>query len=199
MWTFEENYKMNDKNTQNSRHSKINSYLRWNASGNWVIIIFIGQKPCARIISIILHSCLHFSRAINLKSVRKNAIWLKIFWYKVFVHWKLKLLNFLVGSVLITCLFLSKCFNFFIVTIKFIFKYLDPGQKIKNNLLRWRFLYKVIWPASDQMDRILSSQKTARGVGVGGEGRFPHSPPLPSFCLFPLCSPFRSTLDYLDA
>ena len=31
------------------------------------------------------------------KSVKKNVI--KIFWYKVFVHWKLKLLNFLMDSV----------------------------------------------------------------------------------------------------
>ena len=53
MRTFEENYKMKDKNTQYSRHSKTNSYLRWNPLGNWVIIIFIGQKPCVRIISII--------------------------------------------------------------------------------------------------------------------------------------------------
>ena len=31
----------------------------------------------------------------------KNAIFFNLFWYKVFVHWKLKLLNFLVDSVLI--------------------------------------------------------------------------------------------------
>ena len=36
-----------------------------------------------------------------LKSVKKNAIWILIFWYKVFAHWKLKLLNFLKDSVLI--------------------------------------------------------------------------------------------------
>ena len=35
-----------------------------------------------------------------LKSVKKNAIWLKIFLYKVFVYWKLKSLNFLMDSVL---------------------------------------------------------------------------------------------------
>ena len=35
------------------------------------------------------------------KNVKKNAIFFKLFWYKVFVHWKLKLLNFLVDSVLI--------------------------------------------------------------------------------------------------
>ena len=29
-----------------------------------------------------------------------NAIFFKLFWYKVFVHWELKLLNFLVDSVL---------------------------------------------------------------------------------------------------
>ena len=38
-----------------------------------------------------------------LKSVKKNAIWLKIFLYKVFVHWKLKSLNFLMDSILNYC------------------------------------------------------------------------------------------------
>ena len=35
-----------------------------------------------------------------LKNVKKNAIFFKLFWYKVFVLWKLKLLNFLMDSVL---------------------------------------------------------------------------------------------------
>ena len=90
-----------------------------------------------------MHSYLHFSRALNLKSAQKNAIWLKIFWYEVFVHWKLKLLNLLVVPVLITCLFLSKCFNFFIVTIKFIFKCLDPGQKIKKNKTNYNDVFYI--------------------------------------------------------
>ena len=38
-----------------------------------------------------------------MKNVKKNAIFFKLFWYKVFVHWKLKLLNFLVDSVLLYC------------------------------------------------------------------------------------------------
>ena len=33
----------------------------------------------------------------KLKNVKKNAIFFKLLWYKVFVHWKLKLLNFLVS------------------------------------------------------------------------------------------------------
>ena len=37
--------------------------LRRNPPGNWVILIFSGQKPCIRIIQTILHSFLHFSRA----------------------------------------------------------------------------------------------------------------------------------------
>ena len=37
---------------------------------------------------------------LSLKSVKKSAIWLKIFWYKGFVHWELKLLNFLINCVL---------------------------------------------------------------------------------------------------
>ena len=35
-----------------------------------------------------------------LKNVKKNATFVKLFWYKVFPHWKLKLLSFLVDSVL---------------------------------------------------------------------------------------------------
>ena len=35
------------------------------------------------------------------KNVKKNALFFKLFWYKVLVHWKLKLLNFLEDSVLI--------------------------------------------------------------------------------------------------
>ena len=35
------------------------------------------------------------------KNVKKNAIFFKLFWYKVFLYWKLKLLNFpMVDSVL---------------------------------------------------------------------------------------------------
>ena len=40
--------------------------LKRNPSGNWVILIFSGQKPCTRIIQTILHSFLHFSRAIDI-------------------------------------------------------------------------------------------------------------------------------------
>ena len=35
-----------------------------------------------------------------LKNVKKNAIFFKSFWHKDFVYWKLKLINFLVDSVL---------------------------------------------------------------------------------------------------
>ena len=43
---------------------------------------------------------LYICTSIALEKCKKNAIWLKIFWYKVFVHWKLKLLNFLMDCVL---------------------------------------------------------------------------------------------------
>ena len=35
-----------------------------------------------------------------LKNLKKNAIFFKLFWYSGFVHWKLKLLNFLVDSII---------------------------------------------------------------------------------------------------
>ena len=34
---------------------------------------------------------------------KKIAILFKFFWYKVFVHWKLKLLNFLMDIIVLTC------------------------------------------------------------------------------------------------
>ena len=52
----------------------------------------------------------------------KNAMWFKSFWYKVFVHWKLKLLNFLMDSVL-TCLVLSKEIYVFFITLQEYFVY----------------------------------------------------------------------------
>ena len=45
------------------------------------------------------------------KMFKKNAIIFKLFWYKVFVHWELKLLNFLMDSVLKALLTIWKfCF-----------------------------------------------------------------------------------------
>ena len=38
---------------------------------------------------------------LAIEKCKKNAIWPKIFWYKVFVHRKLKLLNLLMDSILI--------------------------------------------------------------------------------------------------
>ena len=42
---------------------------------------------------------------------RKNAIFYKLFWYKIFVHWKSKWLNFLMDSVIMT-------FSNFLLTIR---------------------------------------------------------------------------------
>ena len=40
-----------------------------------------------------------------LKNAKKNAIFFKLFWCKIFGHWELKLLNFLMDSVLIFFVF----------------------------------------------------------------------------------------------
>ena len=47
------------------------------------------------------------------KNVKKKAIFFKLFSYKVFVHWRLKLLNFLVDSVLISFFLKKKEIKFF--------------------------------------------------------------------------------------
>ena len=39
--------------------------------------------------------------SIALEKCKENVILFKLFWYKVFVHWKLKLLKFMMDSVLI--------------------------------------------------------------------------------------------------
>ena len=49
------------------------------------------------------------------KMQKENVTFFKLFWYKVFVHWKLKFLNFLVDSVYLfsfVCLFV--CLFFFL-------------------------------------------------------------------------------------
>ena len=38
---------------------------------------------------------------IALEKVKKNEILFKLFWYKIFVHWKLTLLNFLIDFILL--------------------------------------------------------------------------------------------------
>ena len=48
-----------------------------------------------------------FITSLALENVRKNAICFKLFWYKIFVHWKSKLLNVLVDSVSIIHLTLN--------------------------------------------------------------------------------------------
>ena len=45
------------------------------------------------------------------KNVKKNAVLFKLFSYKVFVHWRLKLLNFLMDSILISLLRLKKIYQ----------------------------------------------------------------------------------------
>ena len=51
--------------------------------------------------SLMLLRITNYCTSIGLEMCKKkNAIWLKIFWYKVFVHWKWKLLDFLMYSVL---------------------------------------------------------------------------------------------------
>ena len=47
-------------------------------------------------------SCIAVSRpyVLCVEKCEKNAVFFKLFWYMVFVHRKLKLLNFLVDSVL---------------------------------------------------------------------------------------------------
>ena len=75
------------------------------------------------------------SPSLGLKKCTKNAIFFKLFWYKAFVHWELKLLNFLVDSVL-KCEFL--CFDHltqccYLTECDFHFK---TGE---NNVTEWKF------------------------------------------------------------
>ena len=61
-------------------------------------IHFLGL-PCEFFFGVTTDDLLHLELLKNVK--KKYAIFFKLFWYRVFVYWKLKLLNFLVDSVLI--------------------------------------------------------------------------------------------------
>ena len=77
------------------RESKLQMFLRnlksifWGPHKN----LFLWRHFIKIITCIVLEKCKKWEYV-------KNAIWLKIFCYKVFVHWKVKLLNFLMDSVL---------------------------------------------------------------------------------------------------
>ena len=60
------------------------------------------------------------------KCKKKNAIFFKLFWYKVFAHWKLKLLNFLMDSVL-------KCYTGFVRRIMTLYSKECNTPKISSN------------------------------------------------------------------
>ena len=75
----------------------------------WPIKVELEHKTLARVTFIFSGSHQKFFFGVStddllylkpLKNVRKNAICLNLFCYKIFVHWKSKLLNVLVDSVL---------------------------------------------------------------------------------------------------
>ena len=67
---------MRDLYSQAIHCNQVRHELRRNPPENWVILIFSGSH-----------------REFSLENVKKNTVCFKLFWYKVFVHWKLKLLK----------------------------------------------------------------------------------------------------------
>ena len=65
------------------------------------------------------------------KKVKKNAIFFKLLWYKVFVPWGLKLLDFLVEWVLISFFLKKKEIKFFKAKMNIIF----VKQKRRGHIL----------------------------------------------------------------
>ena len=55
-----------------------------------------------------------------------QKIFFKLFWYKVFVHWKLKLLNFLVDSVLTSLMKLNRASSLLYMKSQPSFKSISP-------------------------------------------------------------------------
>ena len=88
----------------NVKFHKITSYT-WNFQ-NFTCVFTILVKfdihflglPWEIFFGVITDDQLHLKPVKDVK--KKNAMFFKLFWYKAFVHWKLKLLNFLVDSVL---------------------------------------------------------------------------------------------------
>ena len=61
-------------------------------------IYFFGL-PWEKVFGVITDNKLYL---YPLKNVKRNAVLFKLFWYKVFVFWKLKFFNFLMDSILIS-------------------------------------------------------------------------------------------------
>ena len=110
MWlVFCKNTKENfwwEPEKKNDKFHKITSYT-WNFQNFTCLftilvkfdIHFLGLPW--QIFVVIYYRRLITSLALKKCEIKKTAIWPKIFWYIVFVHWKSKLLNFLVDFVLI--------------------------------------------------------------------------------------------------
>ena len=71
--------------------------------------IFSGSRNK---LSLVLLQIANYIYSPCMKSVKKNEVWLKIFCYKDFVHWELKLLSFLMDSVLTRWYLIAKLNSF---------------------------------------------------------------------------------------
>ena len=76
-------------------------------------------------------------------------------------------------SVFITCLFLSKRFNFFIVTIKFIFKCLDPWEKKQRKTNYDNVFYIRLYDLRGIRRTVDCLAKKLRGGGGRERGKVP--------------------------
>ena len=86
------------------------NYTKWHLTHEIFRILFVFSQFLWNLTFIFSNSYNKFSLVLlqmtnyifsPWKNVKKNALFFKLFWYKVLVHWKLKLLNFLEDSVLI--------------------------------------------------------------------------------------------------
>ena len=85
--------------------------------------------------------CRWLITSLALENVKKNAILYKLFWYKVFVHWKLKLLNFLVNSALI--IFSSISFRDTHLTILFLSKRFLSNGPVGHKIESLHFAFSI--------------------------------------------------------
>ena len=78
----------------------------------WFIHYFVADISKFSKLSLALLQITNYKYSA-LKNVKKNGILFKLFWYKVFFHWKLKLLNFPMNCVLKCCIIVyCLCFLF---------------------------------------------------------------------------------------
>ena len=98
IWAWEKNFQISQELRKHRYKCKI-ILRKISFSEIWSFWSWFSQACTRNVFVVISYNVLHYFIALEKGKTECNII--EIIWHKVFAHWKLKLLNFLMDSVLI--------------------------------------------------------------------------------------------------